>query len=437
MTTFIPGPELLGSPRGRRLPGWDAASLLLANRSLDDETDVLVAGAGPAGLAAVTALWHLGVRDVVVLDPSGRICGTFFDRVNALSQSVLRSPYEHHPGAEGHRDCELLDHARLSWEQLTDVERHQVRMAQSGQRGVVPLDVFEAFVMHLARAHQVADRGRTGRLLSIQRSGTALLAETTLGSVRAGAVVLAMGEQPSEAPARWNLPNPLPATIRHWHTSADPVLGPAVVVGSGLSAAHLIARQLQQGGTVTWVQRRSERYQCADVNASFFRPEGRAHFSRATRDGRAALLRQHRQPSIMFEFRPLLQSAERDGRLRVLRNTEIAGITGDAERAELTLEDGSRIPARGVLLALGTSPADVSEVLGHACQGSPADLDVNDATLELTAMPGVFLTGAQAAKAVGPASRNLDGHRVAAQRISRAIVAASAGHRPERTAGQL
>ena len=52
--------------------------------------------------------------------------------------------YQHHPGVEGFRDCELLDFARLHWSRLTAVERREVRMAQAGHRSVVPVAVFIA-----------------------------------------------------------------------------------------------------------------------------------------------------------------------------------------------------------------------------------------------------------------------------------------------------
>lgn len=100
MTVFLPEPRLLESPRHRAWPGLVD---LPAHRrdGHPDRAAVAVVGAGPAGLAVASALWHRGVPDVVVLDASGRTCGRFLDRVDLLEQRVLRSPYEHHPGVEG------------------------------------------------------------------------------------------------------------------------------------------------------------------------------------------------------------------------------------------------------------------------------------------------------------------------------------------------
>ena len=118
MTTFVPHPRLLDSPRHRdwpRLPEPAPPARVTTSAT----TDVVIVGAGPAGLAIATALWHVGVRDVVLVDRAGPPVARFLDRVDLLDQRVLRSPYEHHPGVEGYRDCELRDFARLHWSLLT------------------------------------------------------------------------------------------------------------------------------------------------------------------------------------------------------------------------------------------------------------------------------------------------------------------------------
>ncbi|MFI9202014.1 hypothetical protein [Streptomyces sp. NPDC053048] len=113
------------------------------------------------------------MRDFLLLERESRLTGRFFTRVDNLGQRVLRSPYEHHPGAEGHRDCEMLDFARLHWPQLTEVEQHEVRMAQSGQRGVAPIDIFESYCSHVAASHEVTARARRAEVLEVAGSDEA------------------------------------------------------------------------------------------------------------------------------------------------------------------------------------------------------------------------------------------------------------------------
>ena len=158
MITFVPSPHLLDSPRGRDWPRLPKATAPGRDPQPSGTVDVVIVGAGPAGLAVASALWHRGITDLVLLDRETRPCARFFRRIDTLNQRVLRSPYEHHPGVEGFRDCELVDFARLHWGLLTPVERNEIRMSQAGHRSVVPVDVFEAYCDHLIASHHVAQR---------------------------------------------------------------------------------------------------------------------------------------------------------------------------------------------------------------------------------------------------------------------------------------
>lgn len=428
MITFLPAPELLESPRGRfpdALPQHRVGPV-------PARADVAVVGAGPAGLAVASALWHLGVPDVVLLDREARTCGRFFDRVDTLIQRVLRSPYEHHPGVEGYRDCELLDFARLHWAALTPVERREIRMAQSGHRSVVPLDVFEAFCAHVAGLHQVAERTWCTTVRRIRPGRGRTVLATDDGPLAARFVVLCLGEERRAAPAVWW--HDRPSTLRYWD-EPRPAGGSVVVVGAGLSAAHVLADALDAGRPAAWVLRgEREHYQCADVNAAFFRAEGRARFTHGSWADRLGLTARHRRASVMFEFRPLLQAAEADGRLSVHRGRPVTGVDAGGVR----LADGRRVGGREIVLCLGTVPSNgagllPADVVGE--RGGWADLD--PATLAYRGAPQVFAVGAAAGMVLGPAARNIDGHRVATARVAGAIAAGlgigrrSAGRRAE------
>lgn len=375
-------------------------------------------GAGPAGLAVTSALWHLGIRDVVVLDASSRPCGRFLDRVDVLRQRVLRSPYEHHPGVEGYRDCELLDFARLHWAYLTDVERREIRMSQSGHRSVVPVDVFEAYCRHISALHSVPERRWQTRVESVDPSLDGATVRTSDGcTVSASHVVLCLGEQPRAAP--WFVDGVLPAGVQLWDKPVPAGAGSVVVIGAGLTAAHLIHNALDDGRLVDWVVRReSERYQCADVNAKFFRAEGRARFDGKPWEDRLTLMGAHRRASVMFEFQPMLRQAEADGRLRVHREQEVAGFHDHC----VQLSNGHRLKAESIVLALGTEVSNGEQLLPpdvvRARDGWP---DLDPQTLAFAAAPRVFAVGAAAGMILGPAARNIDGHRVATARVATAI----------------
>jgi hypothetical protein len=388
--------------------------------------DVVIVGAGPAGLAMASALWHRGVRDVVLLDRCGRPCGRFFDRVDVLRQRVLRSPYEHHPGAEGYRDCELLDFARLYWGVLTPVERREIRMAQAGHRSVVPVDVFEAFCRHVAAIHGVS--GRTWRVAvqELVPGPTSVAIRGQDFEMTARFVVLCTGEERAAMPAGWRAGVPLPGPagpVSYWDEPVPPDAGQLVIVGAGLTAAHLVANAITGGRRVAWVIRAaSERYQCSDVNAAFFRAEGRARFDGTGWPSRLAQMRAERRASIMFEFRPLLRSAEDSGQLTVYRGREVAGLA-DADGAPgLRLADGEVVAGDHVVLALGTRPSAGPDLLRpHVTGARDGWPDLEEDTLAFRRAPRVLVVGAAAGMVLGPAARNIDGHRVAAARVAAAI----------------
>lgn len=421
----MPQPQLLDSVRGRDWPAYPESGHAPRTSRPPSAADVVIVGAGPAGLAVASALWHLGVPDVVLLDRSGVPVKRFFDRIDGLHQRVLRSPYDHHPGLEGYRDCELLDFARLHWAQLSPVERREIRMAQAGHRSVVPVDVFEAFCHHVATVHQVRQRTWPATVREVAPTPESVEVRTDAGTVRARFVALCLGEERRPVPAAWWHHTPMDR-VSYWDEPGADDAETVVVVGAGLTAAHLVAKALDEGRRVDWVVRGEERYQCSDVNASFFRAEGRARF-----DGevpwadRLTLMRRERRASVMFEFRPLLHAAEASGQLRVHRGHAVTGIAADpVAPVAVLLHEGERVRGDHVVLALGTLPSIGEGLL-------PADVvgvrdgwpDLDERTLAYRRAPRVFAVGAAACMVLGPAARNIDGHRVATARVAATIAA--------------
>jgi NADPH-dependent 2,4-dienoyl-CoA reductase/sulfur reductase-like enzyme len=420
VTTFVPHPRLLRSPRHRDWPDYPAPALPTPQPAPPASADVVIVGAGPAGLAVAAALWHLGVHDVVVIDRTGSPIQRFLDRVDLLDQRVLRSPYEHHPGVEGYRDCELRDFARMHWSSLTPVERREIRMSQAGHRSVVPVDVFEAYCRHTAVLHRVTERLRPGEVGSVEPVGDRVLVSGEDFRISAGQVVLCLGEERRDVPPDWLLED-RPAEVGYWDEPVPEDAGRQVVVGAGLTAAHLVHNAIDRGARVEWVLRAdSERYQCSDVNARFFRAEGRARFDGVPWADRLALMARERRASVMFEFRPLFQATEADGRLTVHRGTGVRAVHGKG----VDLDDGSLVAGDHVVLALGTTPSIGTgllpdEVVG-ARDGWP---DLDERTLAYRRAPRVYAAGAAACMVLGPAARNIDGHRVATARIAATIAA--------------
>jgi choline dehydrogenase-like flavoprotein len=422
VTLFLPDPQLLESPRHRPwlVPSTSGASPPVARPP--DAADVVIVGSGPAGLATAAALWHRGARDVVLLDRSGRPCSRFFDRIDLLDQRVLRSPYEHHPGVEGYRDCELLDFARLHWSLLTAVERREIRMAQAGHRSVVPVDVFEAYCGHVAATHQVYARTWRTDVRELTPAAEAVRVRAEDFELTARYVVLCTGEERRDAPAAWGAGE----GCTYWDEPMPDAAERVIIVGAGLTAAHLIACALRGGRRVAWVLRAAaERYQCSDVNAAFFRAEGRAQFDGFSWDDRLSSMSMHRRASVMFEFRPLLQRSEASGQLTVHRGRAIAQITSrPGGPVAVRLAGGEVIQGDHVVLALGTTPSVGYDLLPRHIAGIRDGWpDLESRTLAYRRAPRVFAVGAAAGMILGPAARNIDGHRVATARVAAAVAA--------------
>lgn len=428
-TTFLPEPHLLESVRGRFWPPFPGASGPSPVGIPPSAAEVVIVGAGPAGLAVACSLWHLGVRDVVLLDRAGRPCGRFLDRIDRLDQRVLRSPYEHHPGVEGYRDCELLDFARLHWARLSDVERREIRMSQAGHRSVVPVDVFDAYCRHIAATHEVDRRTWRAEIGDVRpdRGGVTVRGDVDgdAFAIRAGFVVLCLGEERKDAPRDWWGGGSPPPGVSYWDEPAESAAegDSLAVVGAGLTAAHLITGALTAGRRVDWVFRESsERFQCADVNSAFFRPEGRARFNGGGRDHRIAMMRAHRRASIMFEFQPLLRQAEADGRLVVHRGHQVSEVGSDAAGVTVALAGAAPVRADRAVLALGTSVSTGRGLLPAELVGDEDGWPVLDErTLSYRGTGRVMAVGAATAMVLGPAARNIDGHRVATARAAAAV----------------
>jgi len=106
----------------------------------------------------------------------------------------------------------------------------------------------------------------------------------------------------------------------------------------------------------------------------------------------------------------------------------------DAVAAFERLASGRRIAADHAVLALGTAPSIgdgllPAELVGER-DGWPA---LDERTLVFERAPRVSAVGAATAMVLGPAARNIDGHRVATTRAAAAIAAAVREESPVRT----
>lgn len=335
----------------------------------------------------------------IAIDRHGKYGERFFQRASSIDQTTLRSPYEHHLGTHRERECELLDFARFNWEFLTPRERGQVRMAQSGQRSVVPMDIFEAHTEHVIRVHNLESILRRGEVEKVSREGEHYVVQGPGFVVTAGAVVVCSGERRNDEHSLAEHP-----TIPWDEVDSVDMDENMAVSGSGLSAAYLLRKLLRTRQHVFWLQGGDTRFQCSDVDAKFFRPEGRALFRNASIEEKRMLLGLHRRSSIMFEFSPILRSAMADGKISAV----------DSEPG--LPEQLSVITAHGTKPELPAASLQLQEPMIDGRLPLDNDFRVKECT------PGrMFAIGTHGVFAGGPAARNIDGIRYAAEVVSEQI----------------
>lgn len=361
--------------------------------------EVLVVGAGPHGL---TAVGYLLAADpalagrIAVADPAPWM-SSWDRRFAALELTRLRSACVHHPDPEPYA---LLDHATATG-----------RRAQlSGPAGAPDAALFSDFCRHLVRRHDLGAARIPSDVRALHPRGDGRIdVELSDGALRVRAVVLAGGNAWPHAP----LPGLHSSRVR----LADVRPGRSVVViGGGLTAAHLALRVAGRGAAVTLVVRAPLRPRLMDVDAGWLGADLPSFFALTSHE-RAAVVRQARPGTVP----PGLCGAIADHPGVQVVVGAVAGISP----GRALLGDGTTIPADHVWLgtgytydarAAGPTATLMDEVPVNVVEGLPVLGD----DLSWGGSP-VYVSGGHAALTIGPAARGLAGARMAAERYTEAI----------------
>ncbi len=385
---------------------------------------VLLIGAGPAALASAVSLRCHGLADdLTVLDPSGRWLATWHDQFRRQDIACLRSPAVHHP----HPDPFAL-------------------LAAGGTDGLIPsggaklptTTRFAAFVDDLIDGAGLAGavEPAAAQRLHLDGGGRATVIDDRGTVHRPDRVVVATNHRVQELPAGLRAARP---SGRVRYAARVDVHGTVpgshvVVVGGGLSAAHLAVGAARRGAQVTMLTRRRLTVRRYDVHPTWLgHKKLRAFAAEADPSRRRVAIDQARGGgSIPHRMRRLLEECQAAGTVTMRERVQVAGVSVGPESLGLWLSDASHLDASEVWIATGGRV----DVTGDAlCAGLLAERPVAvcgglpDLAPDLS-WPGtnVHLAGFAAALRLGPTAGNLIGHRRAALRISASL----RGEDPER-----
>jgi len=374
---------------------------------------VAVAGAGPQALTLCAYLLdrYPGLAgDLVVFDPAGGWLTAWNRRFAALDIGWLRSPAVHHPHPEPYALLEFR------------TARPEFRT-----RGHLPSsELFGAFCADLTTRF---DLGRAVQAVSVGAAvptGDGVRLDTDGGSCRARTAILAT--------------NPGHPRIPRWAEDRDGVLHAetvdlrdrrfdgrtVLVVGSGLTAAHMALGVAARGGHAVIVARRSRRVRPFDTDPGWLGPKEMDGFSREPSfERRARLIREARDGgSIPPGYADALDRRIEAGAI-TWRTATVLDVRARPNGWQVPLAGGPELLVDEIWLATGWEyHADTVPLLESVRRASPAVTAGGLPGLEPDlAWPGtgLFLMGALAGLQLGPTALNLSGARQGAARITAAI----------------
>lgn len=376
---------------------------------------VLIVGAGPAALSIATVLTCQEVTtELEVTDPSGRWMSAWHRRFAAQAIPHLRSPAVHHPHPDPFALLSVTPHDELT---------------PSGGTNLPSTRSFARFCDELVHRQRLEEAvtATSAVALQVDADGAPTVELEDGTSRRPEHLVLATNaRRPTVPPAVRQLVGRDPRVLAgdEMRLDATPVGGHVVVVGGGLSAAHLAVGAAERGASVTLLTRRALTVRRFDTHPSWLGPRKRRPFELEPDPHVRRRTIDHARGggSVPHRMRRRLEACQERGQLDLRTRTSLAEVRPTDGGLHVRCGDDHRVRADAVWLATGGA-IDVARdpLCAPLCDGGNAtiagglpDLDVG------LAWPGtrVHLVGAAASLVLGPTAGNLVGQRRAALRLA-------------------
>jgi len=383
-------------------------------------TNVVVIGAGPAGLAATLALKQCTPKiKLKVVDPSGCWFNVWDRQFANQDIHLLRSPAVHHPHPDPYR---LL--ASSNPKDTNDLVSTAGTYLPTTRRFRAFIDeaLAETELTDTVSAHRAVGLAteKTGQFNVLLDDGQSLAATRIILATNHRQPVIPVAIQPAQRDPH----------IRHSTTIDVRTVSHGqriVIVGQGLTAAHLALGAAKRGAIVTLLTRRRMTVRNFDVHPTWLGPKKLRPFSLEPdlHIRHQAIMNARGGGSIPYRIDTQLQSCQSTHNLTIRERVTINKVDRCAPEIMVTLSTREHIATDELWLATGATCDITHDPLCHTLtKHAPTKLVNGLPSLAADLRwPGsnVHLMGFSAALQIGPSAGNLVGHRRAARLIADAI----------------
>jgi cation diffusion facilitator CzcD-associated flavoprotein CzcO len=391
--------------------------------------DLVIVGAGPQALTLSCLLLQKRRRlhrRLRIVDPSGRWLSRWQRQMERYEIPWLRSPSPHHPHPNAHALRQLA-------------QSRQRNRQLEGPYGLPHTDLFADFCRQVISEYQLTEGVQAASVQHIRLpkkgSGPMELALSDGTTRAAGRLVIATGSGTPQMPS-WVeqiAGEHPPDVLLHSDRIHLPSLGSLqdqriLIVGGGLTSAHLALGALRRGARVHLLCRRTLKHRPFDADPGWLGPKylKAFHAEPCMRRRQRQVLEARDGGSITPETAAQLSQAQRGGALQLHEQCEVRSAQWRCDQWTVLCTDGHGLEVDRIWLATGHRQGVCQHPLLRQLQEQrPIDL-VNDSPALACDLswPGsaVHVMGGLSALQIGPAARNLFGGREAARRICRAVI---------------